>query len=342
MKKISVLIPCYNEEENVVPISEAVIKTLTKDLPEYDYELVFIDNDSQDRTRSLIRQLCNENPKIKAIFNARNFGQFDSPYYGMLQITGDCVIEMVADFQDPVELIPQYVHEWEKGYKIVIGIKTSSKENRLMYWLRGCYYKMMKKLSDVEQIEQFTGSGLYDRDFIEVLRNLDDPTPFLRGIVAELGFKIKQIPYEQPKRRAGETKNHFYQLYDAAMLSITSYTKAGLRLATIFGSICSLISMVVAVVYLVMKLMYWDRFPAGMAPVLIGMCFLGSVQIFFIGLMGEYILSINARVMKRPLVIEEERLNFAAADGADREDADLEKCGDAELFAASLEDGDNV
>lgn len=342
MKKISVLIPCYNEEENVVPISEAVIKTLQKDLPEYDYELVFIDNDSQDHTRSLIRQLCDENPKIKAIFNARNFGQFNSPYYGMLQITGDCVIEMVADFQDPVELIPQYVHEWEKGYKIVIGIKTSSKENRLMYWLRGCYYKMMKKLSDVEQIEQFTGSGLYDRDFIEVLRNLDDPTPFLRGIVAELGFKIKQIPYEQPKRRAGETKNHFYQLYDAAMLSITSYTKAGLRLATIFGSICSLISMVVAVVYLVMKLMYWDRFPAGMAPVLIGMCFLGSVQIFFIGLMGEYILSINARVMKRPLVIEEERLNFAAGNAAEKEEDGLENCEDADLFAASLEDGDNV
>lgn len=342
MKKISVLIPCYNEEENVVPISEAVIKTLQKDLPEYDYELVFIDNDSQDHTRSLIRQLCDENPKIKAIFNARNFGQFNSPYYGMLQITGDCVIEMVADFQDPVELIPQYVHEWEKGYKIVIGIKTSSKENRLMYWLRGCYYKIMKKLSDVEQIEQFTGSGLYDRDFIEVLRNLDDPTPFLRGIVAELGFKIKQIPYEQPKRRAGETKNHFYQLYDAAMLSITSYTKAGLRLATIFGSICSLISMVVAVVYLVMKLMYWDRFPAGMAPVLIGMCFLGSVQIFFIGLMGEYILSINARVMKRPLVIEEERLNFAAGNAAEKEEDGLENCEDADLFAASLEDGENV
>ena len=335
MKKISVLIPCYNEEENVVPISEAVIKTLQKDLPEYDYELVFIDNDSQDHTRSLIRQLCDENPKIKAIFNARNFGQFNSPYYGMLQITGDCVIEMVADFQDPVELIPQYVHEWEKGYKIVIGIKTSSKENRLMYWLRGCYYKMMKKLSDVEQIEQFTGSGLYDRDFIEVLRNLDDPTPFLRGIVAELGFKIKQIPYEQPKRRAGETKNHFYQLYDAAMLSITSYTKAGLRLATIFGSICSLISMVVAVVYLVMKLMYWDRFPAGMAPVLIGMCFLGSVQIFFIGLMGEYILSINARVMKRPLVIEEERLNFAVGNAAEKEEDGLDNCEDADLFAAS-------
>lgn len=310
MKKISVLIPCYNEEENVVPISEAVIKTLTKDLPEYDYELVFIDNDSQDRTRSLIRQLCNENPKIKAIFNARNFGQFNSPYYGMLQITGDCVIEMVADFQDPVEMIPKYVHEWEKGYKIVIGIKTSSKENRLMYWLRSCYYKTIKKLSDVEQIEHFTGSGLYDREFIEVLRNLDDPTPFLRGIVAELGYRRKEIPYEQPRRRAGKTHNNFYRLYDAAMLSVTSYTKAGLRLATIFGSICAVVSMLIALVYLVMKLIWWDRFPAGMAPMLIGMLFLGSVQLFFIGFLGEYIMSINQRVMKRPLVIEEERINF--------------------------------
>lgn len=310
MKKISVLIPCYNEEENVVPISEAIIETLTGKLPEYDYELVFIDNDSKDGTKDLIRLLCNRNPKIKAIFNARNFGQFNSPYYGMLQVTGDCCIEMVADFQDPVDLIPTYVREWEKGYKIVIGIKTSSRENKLMYWMRSCYYKLMKKLSDVEQIEQFTGSGLYDREFIEVLRKLDDPTPFLRGIVAELGFHLKQIPYEQPKRRAGKTKNHFYQLYDAAMLSITSYTKAGLRLATIFGSICSLISMVVAVIYLILKLMYWDRFAAGMAPVLIGMCFLGSVQIFFIGFLGEYILSINARMMKRPLVIEEARLNF--------------------------------
>lgn len=310
MKKISVLIPCYNEEENVVPISEAVIKTLQKDLPEYDYELVFIDNDSQDHTRSLIRQLCDENPKIKAIFNARNFGQFNSPYYGMLQITGDCVIEMVADFQDPVELIPQYVHEWEKGYKIVIGIKTSSKENRLMYWLRSCYYKTIKKLSDVEQIEHFTGSGLYDREFIEVLRNLDDPTPFLRGIVAELGYRRKEIPYEQPRRRAGKTHNNFYRLYDAAMLSVTSYTKAGLRLATIFGSICAVVSMLIALVYLVMKLIWWDRFPAGMAPMLIGMLFLGSVQLFFIGFLGEYIMSINQRVMKRPLVIEEERINF--------------------------------
>lgn len=310
MKKISVLIPCYNEAENVGPISRAVTEILKKELPQYDYELVFIDNDSTDGTRDIIRGLCADNPRIKAILNARNFGQFNSPYYGMLQVTGDCVIEMVADFQDPVEMIPKYIHEWEKGYKIVIGIKTSSKENRLMYWLRSCYYKTIKKLSDVEQIEHFTGSGLYDREFIEVLRNLDDPTPFLRGIVAELGYRRKEIPYEQPRRRAGKTHNNFYRLYDAAMLSVTSYTKAGLRLATIFGSICAVVSMLIAMVYLVMKLIWWDRFPAGMAPMLIGMLFLGSVQLFFIGFLGEYIMSINQRVMKRPLVIEEERINF--------------------------------
>ena len=310
MKKISVLIPCYNEAENVGPISKAVTDIMERELPQYDYELVFIDYDSTDGTRDILRDLCSANPRIKAILNARNFGQFNSPYYGMLQMTGDCVIEMVADFQDPVDMIPKYVHEWEKGYKIVIGIKTSSKENRMMYWLRSCYYKTIKKLSDVEQIEHFTGSGLYDREFIEVLRNLDDPTPFLRGIVAELGYRRKEIPYEQPKRRAGKTHNNFYRLYDAAMLSVTSYTKAGLRLATIFGSICAVISMLVALVYLVMKLIWWDRFPAGMAPMLIGMLFLGSVQLFFIGFLGEYIMSINQRVMKRPLVIEEERINF--------------------------------
>ena len=312
MKKISILIPCYNEEENIVPISQAVIETMERDLPEYAFELVFIDNDSTDNTRPLIRKLCEKDKRVKAIFNARNFGQFNSPYYGMLQVTGDCVVEMVADFQDPVDMIPKYVREWEKGYKIVIGIKTSSKENKVMYWLRTCYYRTIKRLSDVEQIEHFTGSGLYDREFIEVLRNLNDPTPFLRGIVAELGYKRKEIPYEQPKRRAGKTHNNFYRLYDAAMLSVTSYTKAGLRLATFFGFFCSLASMCVALVYLVMKLIWWDRFPAGMAPMLIGMLFLGSVQIFFIGLLGEYIMSINQRVMKRPLVIEEERLNFEA------------------------------
>ena len=310
MKTISIVVPCYNEEENVIPLSRAITALFEKELADYRYELIFIDNDSRDRTRELLRGLCQSDPDIKAIFNAKNFGQFNSPYYAMLQTSGDCTILMAADFQDPVEMIPQYVREWESGYKIVIGIKKSSQENKFMYWLRGCYYKLIKKLSDVEQIEQFTGFGLYDAKFIRVLRGLNDPTPFLRGIVAELGFKRKEIPYEQPLRRAGKTSNNFYRLYDAAMLSITSYTKVGLRLATIFGSICAGLSMVVALVYLVMKLIWWDRFPAGMAPMLIGMLFLGSIQIFFIGLLGEYIMSINQRVMKRPLVIEEERLNF--------------------------------
>ncbi|MEY8337824.1 glycosyltransferase family 2 protein [Lachnospiraceae bacterium 62-35] len=310
MKTVSIVVPCYNEEENVEALSQAIIEMFRRELSDYGYELLFIDNDSRDHTREIIRRLCGENANIRGIFNAKNFGQFNSPYYGMLQTTGDCTILMAADFQDPVEMIPKYVKEWEKGYRIVIGIKKSSRENKLMYGLRSCYYKVIKKLSDIEQIEHFTGFGLYDRRFIQVLRELDDPTPFLRGIVAELGFRRKEIPYEQPKRRAGKTSNNFYRLYDAAMLSVTSYTKVGLRLATIFGSFCSVVSLIVAMVYLIMKLLYWDRFPAGMAPMLIGMCFLGSVQIFFIGLVGEYILSINARVMKRPLVVEEERLNF--------------------------------
>ncbi len=310
MKTISIVVPCYNEEENVEALADALRRMFGASLPDYGYEIIFIDNDSRDKTRDKIRRLAKNDKGIKGIFNAKNFGQFNSPYYAMLQSTGDCTVLMAADFQDPVEMIPKYVKEWENGYKIVIGIKESSKENPVMYWLRGCYYKMIKRLSDVEQIEQFTGFGLYDRRFIQVLRDLDDPTPFLRGIVAELGFRRKEIPYEQPKRRAGKTSNNFYKLFDAAMLSVTSYTKVGLRLATIFGSVCCGISMVVAVVYLVLKLMYWDRFAAGMTPLLIGMCFLGSVQIFFIGLVGEYILAINSRVMRRPLVIEEERINF--------------------------------
>ena len=271
-----------------------------------------MDNDSRDATRDRIRELCAADKHIKAIFNAKNFGQFNSPYYGMLQTDGDATMLMAADFQDPPELIEQYVAGWEEGYKIVIGIKEQSSDGRFIYALRCLYYKMIRKFSQVDQIEHFTGFGLYDREFIKVLRDLDDPTPFLRGIVAELGFRRKEIPYSQPKRRAGKTSNNFYTLYDAAMLSFTSYTKIGLRIATFAGAICAGLSMLVALIYLIMKLIWWDRFPAGMTPLLIGMLFLGSVQIFFIGLVGEYILSINQRVMKRPLVVEEERINFSA------------------------------
>ena len=212
MKTISIVIPCYNEEENVEVMADSLRQLFQKELSHYQYEILFIDNDSQDTTREKIRRLCAEDKGIKGIFNAKNFGQFNSPYYGMLQSSGDCTVLMAADFQEPVEMVPKFVKEWENGYKIVAGIKTTSKENKFMYWLRGCYYKMIKSLSDVEQIEQFTGFGLYDARFIQVLRDLDDPTPFLRGIVAELGFRRKEIPYEQQLRRAGKTSNNFYRL----------------------------------------------------------------------------------------------------------------------------------
>lgn len=310
MKKISILIPCYNEEENVVPISKAIVSELMTNLPSYDYELVFIDNDSKDNTRPLLRKICKENPKIKAIFNAKNFGQFNSPYYGMLQCSGDCVISMCCDFQDPVELIPQLVAKWEMGAKIVSCIKTQSKENPVMRMMRTIYYRIIKKMSSIDQIEHFTGFGLYDSSFIEVLRNLNDPTPFLRGIVAELGYKRVNLEYTQAKRRAGKTHNNFFTLFDAAMLSFTSYTKVGLHMVTIAGMVLSVLSLLAALIYLVLKLFMWDSFSAGMAPLLIAIFFFNAVELLFIGFVGEYVMSINTRVMNRPLVIEEERINF--------------------------------
>lgn len=310
MKTVSVCIPCYNEEENVMAISEEIIKIFQEKLPDYNYELVFIDNDSRDNTKKLLRQICRDNKNVKAIFNAKNFGQFKSPYYGILQTIGDCTIIMSCDFQDPVEMIPIMVEEWEKGNKIIAMQKTISEESKLIHFFRSCYYKLIKKFSDVEQIEHFTGFGLYDSSFVEVLRELKDPTPFLRGIVAELGYKIKIVQFSKPKRRAGKTHNNFYSLYDGAMLSITSYTKIGLRICTFFGMFVGIMSVLIAMGYLIAKLIWWDIFVAGMAPILIGMFFLGALQLFFIGFIGEYILSINQRVMNRPLVIEEERINF--------------------------------
>ena len=309
MKKISIMVPCYNEEENVVPMSRALVEQMEA-LPQYDYEILFIDNCSQDKTRELLRTICAENPKIRAIFNSKNFGQFNSPYHGICQTSGDCTICVCCDFQDPVEMIPKFLEEWEKGYKIVIGIKTSSKENKLMYFLRSVYYKMIRKMSKVEQIEHFTGFGLYDKSFVEVLRDLDDPTPFLRGIVAELGPKIQRVEYEQAKRRAGKTSNNFFSLYDAAMLSFTSYTKIAVRMASFLGIFLCGGSVLAAIVCLILKLIHPWLFLTGTAAILLTVLFLGGLQLFFIGFLGEYIMSINARVMKRPLVIEEERINF--------------------------------
>lgn len=312
MKKISIMVPCYNEVENIEPISQTIVEILETELPQYDYEVLFIDNASTDGTRYKIEQICEQNKKIKAIFNVTNFGQFNSPFYGMCQTTGDCTITMCCDFQDPPELIPVFVKEWEKGHRIVSGIKTSSKEPGVIYFLRSIYYKLIRNMSSVKMIEHFTGFGLYDKTFIALLKELNDPIPFLRGIVAEYGggFNLKEIEYEQPKRRAGKTHNNFYSLYDAAMLSITSYTKVGLRLATFLGFACSAISIAVAVVYTVMKLLNWENFSAGTAPLTIGVFIIGGIQLFFIGLIGEYILNINTRVIHRPIVVEEKRINF--------------------------------
>ncbi len=312
MKKISILIPCYNEVENAELMAETVINVLEESLSQYDYEIVFIDNCSTDGTRDVLERICGKNKKIKAIFNVTNFGQFNSPFYGICQCFGDCVIPICCDFQDPVELIPVFVKKWEEGHKIISGIKTSSKEPGFIYFLRTVYYKMIKNMSTVKMIEHFTGFGLYDKTFVDLLRKLDDPIPFMRGIVAEYGdgFNMIEVEYEQQKRRAGKTHNNFYSLYDAAMLSFTSYTKIGLRLATFVGLLCSGASFIIAIIYLIMKLTRWGDFMAGTAPMTIGVFFLGGLQLLFIGLIGEYILNINTRVINRPVVVEEKRINF--------------------------------
>ena len=311
MAKISILIPCYNEEENVQLMAQHLTELMHSKLSNYEYEILFIDNNSKDLTRAILRKICKSDKNIKAIFNVKNFGTLRSPVYGMMQTTGDCAIMLCCDFQDPIELIPDMIKEWEHGSKLVVMQKTTSEESKFMYFVRTCYYKLIHKFSDdIEQIEHFTGFGLYDKSFIQIMKDLHDPIPFLRGIVAEMGYKIKIIPYTQKKRRAGKSHENFYSLYNTAMISFTSYTKIGLRLATFTGGIVAFFSMIIAFIYLVLKLCNWNNFNMGIAPILIGMFFLGSVQLLFLGMIGEYILSINQRVMNRPLVIEEERLNF--------------------------------
>lgn len=312
LKKISIMIPCFNEVENAEPMAKAVTDILTTKLVEYDYEIIFIDNASTDGTRDVIERICAEDKHIKAIFNVTNFGQFNSPFHGLCQCSGDCVIPVCCDFQDPLEMIPTLIEKWCEGHKIVSCIKTSSKENGFIYFLRTIYYKLIKRMSTVKMIEHFTGFGLYDHTFIELLRQLDDPIPFIRGIVAEYGagFNMVEIEYEQQERRAGKTHNNFYSLYDAAMLSFTSYTKIGLRLATFLGIIVSGLSFIAALVFLFLKIVKWDQLASGYAPIMIVVCLLGGVQLAFLGLLGEYILNINIRVIKRPVVVEERRINF--------------------------------
>lgn len=306
---LTILTPCYNEVLNVGSLHKQVSAILLS-FGQEEYAHLFIDNGSTDDTQKVLRQLSEEDPRIKVILNQRNFGHVRSPFHGLLQAPGDAVIVMAADLQDPPELIPEFIKKWKEGYPIVVGQKVNSEESWLFFTLRRAYYKLVKKLADVELLENVTGFGLYDRKVIEAFRALDDPYPYVRGLISELGFPVARVPYEQPKRKRGITKNNFYTLYDVAMLGITSHSKIPLRLAAMLGFALSVLFGLSGVGYLVYKLIFWDRFPVGMAPVVIGLFFFASVQLFFIGIIGEYIGAIYTKVTKRPLVVEKERINF--------------------------------
>jgi glycosyltransferase involved in cell wall biosynthesis len=308
-RHVTIVTPCFNEEENVRPLYEAVKKVFAG-LGSYTYDHLFIDNASRDRTVVILKEIAAEDRNVKVIVNTRNFGHVRSPYYGILQAGGDVVIAMAADLQDPPDLIPEFLQKWEEGYKIVLGVKVESEENRFLYKLRTFYYKLVSSLSDIQLTRHVTGFGLYDRRVIEVLREIDDPYPYVRGLIADIGFESFKIPYKQPRRKFGITKNNFFTLYDVAMLGITNHSKVPLRLATMTGFVMAALSLLVAFGYFVAKLVYWDWFTVGIAPLIISLFFFSSVQLFFIGIIGEYVGAIHTQVQKRPLVIEKERINF--------------------------------
>jgi glycosyltransferase involved in cell wall biosynthesis len=309
MKHITVVTPCFNEEGNVEEVYRQT-RAVFQDMPGISYDHLFIDNCSTDRTAVILREMAASDRSVKVILNSRNFGHIRSPYHGLMQATGDAAILLVADLQDPPGLIKQFVEHWQQGSKIVVGVKPSAAESAAMFAIRRLYYRLVTRIADVKLIQNFTGFGLYDRSVLEVLRRIDDPYPYFRGLISEVGFEVIQIPYEQPRRKRGITKNNFYTLYDIAMLGITSHSRLPLRLATMLGFVLSGLSLLVSLAYLVIKLVYWNQFSLGTAPLLVGLFFFASVQLFFIGLLGEYIGTILTHVMKRPLVVERERINF--------------------------------
>ncbi|WPB57805.1 glycosyltransferase family 2 protein [Xylophilus sp. GOD-11R] len=309
MKHITIVTPCYNEEANVEELYRQARDVMAQ-IPDIRYEHLFIDNCSLDRTPELLRKLAAADPAVKVIFNARNFGHIRSPYHGLMQAPGDAAILLVADLQDPPELIKEFIARWREGAKLVVGVKPTADESGAMFAIRRLYYRTVTKIADVRLIQNFTGFGLYDRQVLDELRRIDDPYPYLRGLVSEVGFDAVQVPYNQPRRKRGISKNNFYTLYDIAMLGITSHSRVPLRVATICGFLLSGLSLLLSIFYLLVKLIFWNNFSAGAAPMLIGMFFFASVQLFFIGLLGEYVGAILTHVMKRPLVVERERLNW--------------------------------
>ncbi len=308
-KLISVVSGCYNEEENVRECYEQV-KKVFQEIGRYRYEHIFIDNASKDGTVAILREIAAKDKNVKVIVNARNFGHIRSPHHAMLQARGEAIISLVSDLQDPPDLIKEFLKKWEEGFLIVVAVKQDSEESIVFFTIRRLYYELVSRLAEIELNKNATGFGLYDRRFIDILSEMDDPYPYFRGLVSEIGFPVAKIPYHQPVRQRGITSNNFYRLYDMAMLGITNHSKVPLRMATMLGFAVSFLSLFVALGYLIFKLLYWNQFTLGLAPLVVGLFFFGSVQLFFIGILGEYIGAIHTQVLKRPLVVELERINF--------------------------------
>jgi polyisoprenyl-phosphate glycosyltransferase len=309
MQLISVVTPCYNEEDNILDIYQTV-KNIFNNIHKYQYEHIFIDNSSSDNSISLLKEIAHLDPNVKLIINSRNFGWIRSPFYGLLQASGDAIIYMAADFQDPPNLINKFIKKWEDGFKIVIGTKSESEESFFKFFIRRFYYKFADKISDLKLLKNFTGFGLYDKSVIQIMRQFNDPYPYLRGMISEVGFDVAEIEFKQPKRKKGLSSGTFFRLYDVAMLGITTHSKLPLRILSLVGFSLAFISLLISIIYIIAKLLFWSMFPLGFAPILIGSFFFFSMQMFFVGLLGEYIASIHHQVLKRPLVIEKERINF--------------------------------
>ena len=313
MKLISVLTGCFNEEENIEELYLQVKKVFAE-LKDYNYEHIFIDNCSKDRTVEILKKIAKEDKNIKIIVNTRNFGHTRSPFYGLLQSSGDATISLVADLQDPPEMISDFIKKWEEGFKIVVGVKKQSDESSIFFLIRKLYYKIVTKLAEIELIGNYTGFGLYDKRVIDILKTIPDAYPYFRELICDIGFEKAMIEYHQPERRRGITKNNFYTLFDMAMLGITTHSKVPLRLASILGFGTAIFSLLIAVIYLAYKILFWNNFQLGQAPLVIGLFFFSSVQLIFIGIIGEYVGNIYTQVLNRPLVIEKERINFKTED----------------------------
>jgi len=314
-QSVGIVIPCHNEEENIDEMF-ARMNEICGSFGNYSFEFLFVDNGSTDGTVSKLRRIAAADPRVGVIVNARDFGWIRSPFHGIMESSGDCVIVLASDLQDPPELIPKFIAEWEEGADVVLGRKTNSAESGLMWALRSIYYKMASAIADVPLLQHVTGFGLYDRRVVEIMREYRDPFPYLRGLISDIGLPTALIDYEQPSRKRGLTKSNFTRLFDVAMLGMTSHSKVPLRLATYAGLVLSAASLAVAFTFLILKLVFWFSLPTGYAPVVIGVFFLGSVQIFLIGLIGEYLLATLSQSRHRPMVVERERFGrFDNSDG---------------------------